>query len=127
MSEETESVPAGWYDDGSGRARWFDGSLWGEYADEQAAQEDQEVQVEYEHEEPLIVRRNRRSPFNPPQQDKSSTSTNLVSRDWATGLRASTSAKNSGLTRQRKVAGDLPEWAPTPPGELTVNRTQDSS
>ena len=26
------SVPAGWYDDGSGRQRWWDGSAWGVYA-----------------------------------------------------------------------------------------------
>ncbi|OMG10974.1 hypothetical protein BKH06_07415 [Actinomyces naeslundii] len=26
------SVPAGWYDDGSGRQRWWDGSAWGIYA-----------------------------------------------------------------------------------------------
>ena len=26
------SVPAGWYDDGSGRQRWWDGSVWGVYA-----------------------------------------------------------------------------------------------
>lgn len=27
-------VPAGWYDDGSGRQRWWDGQQWGNFADE---------------------------------------------------------------------------------------------
>ncbi|MDT0200387.1 DUF2510 domain-containing protein [Nocardioides sp. AE5] len=26
-------TPAGWYDDGSGRKRWWDGTAWGQYAD----------------------------------------------------------------------------------------------
>lgn len=30
-------VPAGWYDDGSGRQRWWDGEQWGIFADEAAA------------------------------------------------------------------------------------------
>ena len=28
------SAPAGWYDDGSGRQRWWDGNAWGVYAEE---------------------------------------------------------------------------------------------
>ena len=35
------SVPAGWYDDGSGRQRWWDGSAWGVYAQDVSS-----VQVE---------------------------------------------------------------------------------
>ena len=27
-------------------------------------------------------------------------------------------------SRQRKVAGDLPDWEPLPPGELVVHRTR---
>jgi len=29
-----QSQPAGWYDDGSGRQRWWDGTQWGQYAAE---------------------------------------------------------------------------------------------
>ncbi len=32
------STPAGWYDDGSGRQRWWDGQQWGIFADEFSAQ-----------------------------------------------------------------------------------------
>lgn len=28
------TAPAGWYDDGSGRQRWWDGQQWGPFADE---------------------------------------------------------------------------------------------
>lgn len=28
----TNAAPAGWYDDGSGRQRWWDGSAWQQYA-----------------------------------------------------------------------------------------------
>ena len=28
------SAPAGWYDDGTGRQRWWDGNAWGVYAEE---------------------------------------------------------------------------------------------
>ncbi|CAB4930117.1 unannotated protein [freshwater metagenome] len=27
-----ENQPAGWYDDGTGQQRWWDGALWGDYA-----------------------------------------------------------------------------------------------
>jgi TM2 domain-containing membrane protein YozV len=27
-----ENQPAGWYDDGTGKQRWWDGALWGDYA-----------------------------------------------------------------------------------------------
>ncbi|MFJ4223717.1 hypothetical protein [Microbacterium sp. NPDC089695] len=30
-------TPAGWYDDGSGRQRWWDGQAWGQFADEAPA------------------------------------------------------------------------------------------
>lgn len=32
---EQTQIPAGWYDDGSGRQRWWDGWQWGPYAPEQ--------------------------------------------------------------------------------------------
>ena len=35
------SVPAGWYDDGTGRQRWWDGNAWGVYAQDVSS-----VQVE---------------------------------------------------------------------------------
>lgn len=31
------NTPAGWYDDGSGRQRWWDGRQWGNFADEMSA------------------------------------------------------------------------------------------
>ena len=32
-----ENQPAGWYDDGTGQQRWWDGSQWGQYASQAAA------------------------------------------------------------------------------------------
>ncbi len=31
-----ETQPAGWYDDGSGQQRWWDGTQWGQYASQAA-------------------------------------------------------------------------------------------
>lgn len=115
-----ENVPAGWYDDGTGRQRWYDGTEWGQYAEE--------VQVPplpaVDNTDPVIVRRTRRAPFMPPQPSQdSNTAGAIVSRNWGIGLRSANAKKDSGLTRNRKIAGDLPEWSPLPPGELSVDRT----
>jgi hypothetical protein len=32
--------------------------------------------------------------------------------------------KKPETSRERKIAGDLPEWEPLPPGELLVHRSQ---
>ena len=73
---------------------------------------------------PVVVRRTRRTPFRPPvDEDQRSFSGITVSRSWGLGLRAANQRKASGLTRNRKIAGDLPEWAPLPPGELAIVRT----
>lgn len=117
MSQDV-SAPAGWYDDGTGRQRWFDGSEWGSYAD------DGELvsRATPDTSPPLIVRRTRRAPFSPPVVENSDGQGVPISRSWGLGLRAATQKKNSGLTRNRKIAGDLPDWSPLPPGELSVDR-----
>jgi len=113
MSEPT--APAGWYDDGTGRQRWFDGTEWGAYADgasSPAAVEDG----------PVVVRRTRRHPFTPPESDADGASLGFsVSRSWGQGLR-SARGRDAGLTRNREIAGDLPTWTPLPPGELGIDR-----
>lgn len=114
------TTPAGWYDDGTGRQRWFDGTAWGQYA------EDVETSVSgtFESAEPVIVQRTRRAPFNPPPAERDAGSSGvMVSRGWGLSLRAANENKSSGLTRNRKIAGELPDWSPLPPGELSVDRT----
>lgn len=39
MSSTAQQAAPGWYDDGTGRQRWFDGTAWtNQYADQQQAQ-----------------------------------------------------------------------------------------
>ena len=45
MTDTATTTPAGWYDDGSGQQRWWDGTQWGIYAAQQAQQ--QQVQPVY--------------------------------------------------------------------------------
>lgn len=45
MSDQRTSPAPGWYDDGTGRRRWWDGSAWQMYEPEPAAP--QVVQAEY--------------------------------------------------------------------------------
>ncbi|MFT4298207.1 MAG: hypothetical protein QM597_01000 [Aeromicrobium sp.] len=173
QTEAESTAEPGWYDDGTGRARWFDGRNWGDYAPEEVATETFEAVTEppastvaseaptvvidqsavpvapsevapvtavsappgppesvvsaVPASQPVVVRRPGQSPFTPPEPEKASGPTPLVSRDWGTGLRASGRKKDSGLTRNREVAGDLPEWSPTPPGELKVRRATSAS
>lgn len=168
MTEESNMPPAGWYDDGTGRPRWFDGAMWGPYADPAVVAEalapaeatdpvevtdhaetttPAEVAVYAETAtpaevaayadttayagtadyrvdvEPVIVRRTRRTQILPPLDEQESEVSGItVSRDWGLGLRSANSKKDSGLPRNRKIAGDLPDWAPLPPGELSVDR-----
>lgn len=142
MTDQEMTLP-GWYDDGSGRQRWFDGNDWGHYAKgfcgecgspcgEEAfcaqcghslRQKTAAPASPREDDEQVVVRRTRRSPFvasSPEQVAQASGIT--VSRNWGLGLRSSASKKDSGMTRNRKIAGDLPEWSPLPPGELSVDR-----
>jgi hypothetical protein len=44
MTDVASNVPAGWYDDGSGRQRWWDGQAWGPFAPQPVQQP---VQVVY--------------------------------------------------------------------------------
>jgi hypothetical protein len=66
-----------------------------------------------------VVRRTRRSPFVPPsgQADGPAVSRELLSRG-AIG--------KPQMSRNRKIAGDLPDWDPLPPGEITVLRPNGS-
>lgn len=120
MTEHDEAVPAGWYDDGSGRQRWFDGTEWGDYAE---GAESTTVTPAVDDGGPVVVRRTRRAPFSPPTDAEEPETTFTVSRDWGMGLRSSKVRTGTGLTRNRKIAGDLPAWSPLPPGELSVDRS----
>lgn len=65
-----------------------------------------------------IVRRSRIAPFIPPS-DPDDTQGPAVSRTWAA---RSLPVKSPELTRNRQLAGDLPDWEPLPPGETLVRR-----
>lgn len=53
MSSTAQAAP-GWYDDGTGRQRWFDGNLWtNHYADQQA----QHVQPLYAPQQVIVNQR----------------------------------------------------------------------
>lgn len=135
MTEE-ERKPAGWYDDGTGRQRWWDGTEWGAYAEgaqvpdteseevsHDAEVDEAQVPVAVEPAETVIIQRTRRAPFNPPPAEQGAEESGVtVSRSWGLGLRSANGKKDSGLTRNRKIAGELPDWAPLPPGELSVGR-----
>lgn len=62
-----------------------------------------------------VIRRTRRRPFVPPTQtdDSPAVSRELLSR---------TKIGKPQLSRNRKIAGDLPDWDPLPPGEISVQR-----
>lgn len=62
---------------------------------------------------PIVLRRARPAVFTPPLPDDGK----LIAREL--GLKAGLS-KQSELSRNRKVAGDLPAWEPLPPGEIHV-------
>lgn len=66
-----------------------------------------------------IVRRNRTSPFLPPRVPDEQ-ETPVISRAWSSAQTSGSTKRQ--LSHERKVAGDLPEWEPLPPGELTVKR-----
>lgn len=67
----------------------------------------------------VVVQRTRRAPFAPPTFDEQPSIGTVVTRNWGGTRRTK---KDSGLTRNRVIAGDLPDWAPLPPGELQVDR-----
>lgn len=145
----------GWYDDGTGQRRWFDGAAWGRYesvcpncgtpfSDEtfcgqcgskltalgtasvvsQSAAASVHSAPAVIDDAPVVVRRSRRNPFIAPSPEQAGEVSGIsVSRNWSLGLRSATAKKGSGMTRNRKIAGDLPEWSPLPPGELSVDRT----
>ena len=64
-----------------------------------------------------LVRRTRRAAFVPP--DPEQVAGPAVSRQWSLGARPSGQTQ---LPRNRKIAGNLPSWDPTPPGEVLVRR-----
>lgn len=67
-----------------------------------------------------VVRRTRLSPFIPPTPPDPTPA--LIARD---SLRAG--GRTPQLSRNRKIAGDLPDWEPLPPGEVRVTRRSSSS
>jgi hypothetical protein len=62
---------------------------------------------------PIVLRRARPAVFIAPQPDEG----HVVSRD--VGLSRGLS-KQPELSRNRKIAGNLPAWDPLPPGEIHV-------
>ncbi len=68
----------------------------------------------------VVIRRTRTSPFLPPPLPDEE-QTPIISRAWA-GSR--NSGRKAQLTRERKMAGGLPDWEPLPPGELLVKRAK---
>ena len=71
----------------------------------------------------VVVQRTRRTPFLPPSPDEKTSIGTVVTRNWGVSSRGK---KESGITRNRIIAGDLPDWAPLPPGELQVDRNAGS-
>lgn len=69
---------------------------------------------------PVVLRRARPSLFIPPEPSKEE---QMVSRNMLTNRRID----KPELSRNRRIAGDLPSWDPTPPGEIRVmpRRTPD--
>lgn len=70
---------------------------------------------------PQINRRAGRRPIAPPTQVQGVDAL-TVSRNWSSSRPLG--ERKPKLTRERKMAGDLPDWEPLPPGELTVRRPQ---
>ncbi len=66
---------------------------------------------------PPTIRRGRAGERLRPRQQPLPESV-VVSR----GVLGSKSSSKPQTTRERRIAGDLPEWEPLPPGELRVHR-----
>ncbi|MBS1696410.1 MAG: hypothetical protein JST91_29845 [Actinobacteria bacterium] len=62
---------------------------------------------------PIVLRRARPAVFIAPQPEEGT----LVSRDIGLGRSL---PKQPELSRNRKIAGNLPSWDPLPPGEIRV-------
>lgn len=62
---------------------------------------------------PVVLKRARPSLFKPPEPPRDE---QMVSRNVLGGNRVD----KPELSRNRKIAGDLPSWDPTPPGEIHV-------
>lgn len=67
-----------------------------------------------------IVRRGHAAMRLLPRAEEPASSTVVVHRS----VLARRSTDKPKTSRERKIAGDLPDWEPLPPGELTVQRTR---
>ena len=122
----------GWYDDPCGRHehRYFDGEDWSDnVADQGVPSIDPVTKIEapavrHETNTGAVVRRTRRAPFIAPVPNNDAPLGITVSRNWAA---AKSGRKNSGISRNRVIAGDLPDWSPLPPGELLIDRNAGSN
>jgi hypothetical protein len=75
--------------------------------------------------QPVVVRRaTRLDPFSAPDPSARVEIPVVIGRNWTV---PGSERKNSGLTRNRVIAGDLPDWAPLPPGELQIKRPRGTS
>ncbi|WP_167349999.1 zinc ribbon domain-containing protein [Pseudoclavibacter helvolus] len=66
-----------------------------------------------------IIRRAGRRPIEPPTPVQGVDAL-TVSRTWSSSRPLG--ERKPKLSRERKMAGDLPAWEPLPPGELNVRR-----
>lgn len=138
------TTPAGWYDDGSGRQRWWDGQQWTEHfapetTDAPAVSEEQLVVEEQVAETPSIddtvVRPSDETPISPESSDPSQTaSAGLTAQDVndAPGATAATTPLSDDLGAYSAPAApaypvgaaapssdSYPGAAPTYPGSTT--------
>ena len=76
-----------------------------------------------EQEEPLLRRPSTRSAKFRPRPAPSSTAEVVLDRNV---LRASVADTKPQTQRRHEMVGDLPDWQPLPPGELSLRRPRHS-
>lgn len=69
---------------------------------------------------PVEIRRGPRTRFLAPASNAAREEI-VVSRNVLSPRKA---AGKNATARERKIAGDLPEWEPLPPGEVLINRSR---
>ncbi|MGM7680091.1 PASTA domain-containing protein [Microbacterium sp. A94] len=95
MSDPTQ-IPAGWYDDGSGRQRWWDGFQWGQFADQPAT--------------PAVPA----APVTPAAAESRIAKATRMATAAATAARAATTAAASSIAESRSVKDAPGEPVPAP-------------
>lgn len=78
------------------------------------------MSVPMEDQVPPTIRRPGRVRMLPPQEPTEDSGT-VISRDL---LGSRNRSSRSTLGTNRIIAGNLPDWDPTPPGEILIRRTR---